>query len=172
MCESMGTTGSCGCRCWENLLRSSCKYMTEENQWHINSSRSIWVTVLTYRITKKIESGTPWNKSNNGTWVITKTVPWTALCFFSPFFCLADSWGSGRVCSEQGSMLVWKDAVEFSVILSIRKIDGSESLEGKQMKTLKISEQVVFYILRNMQQNRQQVSLCLENDSWKLQVKT
>lgn len=69
-------------------------------------------------------------------------------------------------------MLVWKDAVEFSVILSIRKIDGSESLEGKQMQTLKISEQVVFYILRNMQQNRQQVSLCLENDSWKLQVKT
>ena len=96
----------------------------------------------------------------------------SSLCFFSPFFCLADSWGSGRVCSEQGSMLVWKDAVEFSVILSIRKIDGSESLEGKQMKTLKISEQVVFYILRNMQQNRQQVSLCLENDSWKLQVKT
>lgn len=96
----------------------------------------------------------------------------SSLCFFSPFFCLADSWGSGRVCSEQGSMLVWKDAVEFSVILSIRKIDGSESLEGKQMKTLKISEQVVFYILCNMQQNRQQVSLCLENDSWKLQVKT
>lgn len=96
----------------------------------------------------------------------------SSLCFFSPFFCLADSWGSGRVCSEQGSMLVWKDAVEFSVILSIRKIDGSESLEGKQMQTLKISEQVVFYILRNMQQNRQQVSLCLENDSWKLQVKT
>lgn len=96
----------------------------------------------------------------------------SSLCFFPPFFCLEDSWGSGRVCSEQGSMLVWKDAVEFSVILSIRKIDGSESLEGKQMKTLKISEQVVFYILRNMQQNRQQVSLCLENDSWKLQVKT
>lgn len=129
--------------------------------------------MLTYRITKK---NWKWHslkqKQQQDMSDYQNSALNSSLCFFSPFFCLADSWGSGRVCSEQGSMLVWKDAVEFSVILSIRKIDGSESLEGKQMKTLKISEQVVFYILRNMQQNRQQVSLCLENDSWKLQVKT
>lgn len=129
--------------------------------------------MLTYRITKK---NWKWHslkqKQQEDMSDYQNSALNSSLCFFSPFFCLADSWGSGRVCSEQGSMLVWKDAVEFSVILSIRKIDGSESLEGKQMKTLKISEQVVFYILRNMQQNRQQVSLCLENDSWKLQVKT
>lgn len=130
-----------------------------------------WLCWLT-GLQKKLKVALPETKATTGHEWLLKQCPKQLSLFFSPFFCLADSWGSGRVCSEQGSMLVWKDAVEFSVILSIRKIDGSESLEGKQMKTLKISEQVVFYILRNMQQNRQQVSLCLENDSWKLQVKT